>query len=108
MPFETRRSRSVGCAAKSRDSTECFIRQHPQETDRVGSVYGLAILPLALGGFEQHISPPDGVLTAEQSRSIAATPAKVWARLLSTESNRPEEMDAAWDQVKLAEKAANK
>jgi hypothetical protein len=60
------------------------------------SVYGLAVLPLALGGFEQHISLPGGVLTAAQSRSIAATPAEVWARLLSTESIRPQEMDTAW------------
>lgn len=60
------------------------------------SVYGLAILPLILGGFEQHISLPDGVLSAAQSRSIAAPPAEVWARLLSTKAIRPEEMDAAW------------
>jgi hypothetical protein len=60
------------------------------------SLYGFAVLPLAFGAIEQHIALPDGVLTAEQSRSIAAPPAEVWARLLSTAAIRPEEMDAAW------------
>jgi hypothetical protein len=60
------------------------------------SIYGLAILPLTLGAFEQHISLPDTILAAEQSRSVAASPDKVWARLLSTEAIRPEEMDGAW------------
>jgi hypothetical protein len=60
------------------------------------AIYGLAILPVILGGFEQLLPLPDGVLTAERSRSIAAPPAEVWARLLSTEAIRPEEMDAAW------------
>ena len=45
------------------------------------SLYGFAVLPLAFGAIEQHIALPDGVLTAEQSRSIAAPPAEVWARL---------------------------
>jgi hypothetical protein len=60
------------------------------------SLYGFAVLPLVFGAIEQHIALPDGVLTAEQSRSIAASPAEVWARLLSTTAIRPEEMDAAW------------
>jgi hypothetical protein len=60
------------------------------------SIYGFALLPLTFGAFEQSFPLPDGVITAEQSRSIAASPGEVWARLLSTESIRPEEMNGAW------------
>jgi hypothetical protein len=69
----------------------CRLGRRPRN-----SVCGLAILPLILGGIEQHIPLPDEVSTAEQSRSIAATPDQVWSRLLSSEAIRPEEMDAAW------------
>jgi hypothetical protein len=69
----------------------CRRAQWPRKT-----IYGFAILPLILGGFEQQIPLPDNVSTAEESRVIAAPPREVWSRLLSTEAIRPEEMDAAW------------
>jgi uncharacterized protein YndB with AHSA1/START domain len=69
----------------------CRLGRRPRN-----SVYGLALLPLVLGGIEQHIPLPDSVSTVEQSRSIAATPEQVWARLLSTAAIRPQEMESAW------------
>jgi uncharacterized protein YndB with AHSA1/START domain len=69
----------------------CRLGRRPRN-----SVYGLAILPLVLGGIEQHIPLPDSISTSEQSRHIAATPEQVWARLLSTAAIRPQEMESAW------------
>jgi hypothetical protein len=60
------------------------------------SVFGFALLPLTLGALEQHIPLPDAVLTAERSRSVAASPSDVWLRLLSSKAIQPEEMDSAW------------
>lgn len=61
-----------------------------------GSLFGFAVLPLAFGAFEQRVPLPDDVLSAAESRAVAASPDEVWARLLSTSAIRPEEMGDAW------------
>lgn len=65
----------------------CRQKKWPRE-----SVYGFAVLPLALGGLEQHLPLPNTIQSAEQSRSVAAPPAAVWEHLLSAKSIRPDEM----------------
>ena len=60
------------------------------------SCFGLAILPVLMGGFEQHISLPSSISTVEQERYVAASPDAVWTRLLFSAAIKPEEMDSAW------------
>jgi hypothetical protein len=56
------------------------------------AVYGFAVLPLILGGFEQNLALPNTIITVQRSLHIAAPPANVWRQLLSAQTIQPAEM----------------
>ena len=59
-------------------------------------VYGFALLPLLLGGFEQHLPLPQTVLREERVLVVEAPAAVVWQQLLSARDIQAREMDHAW------------
>lgn len=60
------------------------------------AVYGLAALPLVLGGFEQRIPLPDAIHSAEVTRVVAAAPEQVWEQLAVARDIQPAEIGSAW------------
>lgn len=60
------------------------------------AVYGFALLPLLLGGFEQRLPLPQTVLREERVLAVAAPAAVVWQQLLSARDIQPDEMNQAW------------
>jgi hypothetical protein len=58
--------------------------------------YGIAALPLLMGGFEQHFPTPDVVRTVERTRLVAASPEQIWTHLTGAPDIRPEEIRDAW------------
>jgi hypothetical protein len=69
----------------------CRLTQWPRR-----GVYGIALLPLLLGGFEQRLPLPQTVLQEERVLVVAAPAAVVWHQLLSAKDIQPEEMNQAW------------
>jgi hypothetical protein len=59
-------------------------------------IYGIALLPLILGGFEQRLPLPQTVLREERVLVIEAPTTVVWQQLLSARDIQPEEMNQAW------------
>ena len=59
-------------------------------------VYGIAVLPLLLGGFEQRIPLPQTISRAERVLIVAAPATVVWQQLLSARDIQPAEMNRAW------------
>jgi hypothetical protein len=60
------------------------------------SVYGFALLPLLLGGFEQRLPLPQTVLREERVLLVSAPASVVWTQLLSARDIQPDEMNQAW------------
>jgi uncharacterized protein YndB with AHSA1/START domain len=60
------------------------------------SIYGIAVLPLVLGAFEQRVPLPSVISTAESVRLIAAPRERVWAQLLTADRIHPDEIGQAW------------
>jgi hypothetical protein len=69
----------------------CRLTQGPRH-----GLYGIALLPLIFGGFEQRLPLPQTVLSAERVVLIEAPPAVVWQQLLSARDIQPEEMNQGW------------
>lgn len=60
------------------------------------AVFGIAVLPLVLGGFEQHLPLPAEHRAIERSIFVAAAPERVWQALVDTRDIEPHEVGAAW------------
>lgn len=69
----------------------CRLTNRPRR-----SIYGIALLPLLLGGFEQRLPLPQTVLREERVLLVAAPATIVWKQLLSARDIEPEEMNQAW------------
>jgi hypothetical protein len=69
----------------------CRLTQGPRR-----GIYGIALLPLILGGFEQRLPLPQTVLREERVLIVEAPAAAVWQQLLSARDIQPEEMNQAW------------
>lgn len=59
-------------------------------------LYALAVLPLLLGGVEQHLPLPVEVHRVEQTRIVNASRERVWQQLENARDIRPDEVEAAW------------
>jgi hypothetical protein len=60
------------------------------------AVYGFALLPLLLGGFEQRLPLPQTVRREERVLMVAAPAGFIWQQLLSAQDIQPQEMNQAW------------
>jgi hypothetical protein len=60
------------------------------------AIYGVAGLPLLLGGFEQYIPVPQDVHSVERAYVVPAPPDKIWPQLVRAENIRPSEIGGAW------------
>ena len=60
------------------------------------TIYGLAVLPLIVGGLEQNLPLPQEVRSVERIRNVAASPEQVWAQLVLARDIRPDEIGTAW------------
>ncbi len=60
------------------------------------ALYGVTVLPIVMGGLEQHIPLPDREVTIEHARVVRASPADVWRQLENARDIGPEEVDRAW------------
>ncbi len=60
------------------------------------TMYGVAALPLLLGGFEQHLPVPQDVHSVERAYIVSASPERIWSQLVVAESIRPSEIGTAW------------
>jgi uncharacterized protein YndB with AHSA1/START domain len=69
----------------------CRATNWPRQT-----IYGLAVLPLALGGLEPYLPLPERVNTVERVRVVAASPEKIWRQLENARDIAPQEVDHAW------------
>lgn len=69
----------------------CRKTHWPRQT-----LYSVAVLPLVLGGLEQHLPLPDRERTIEHARIVNASPADVWRQLENARDIVPEEVDRAW------------
>jgi hypothetical protein len=59
-------------------------------------VYGFALLPLLLGGFEQRLPLPQALLREDRVLVVGAPAAVVWQQLLFARDIQAKEMDHAW------------
>jgi hypothetical protein len=69
----------------------CRLTMRPRRV-----LYCAAILPLAIGSFEQHIPLPDRLDMITRSRVVAATPEAIWTQLLDVPNIAPSEIGGAW------------
>lgn len=69
----------------------CRLTNWPKQ-----AVYGIAVLPLLLGGFEQHLPLPAKISTVERFAVIDATPENIWRHLENADAIQPSEVDRAW------------
>ena len=69
----------------------CRLTNWPKQ-----AVYSVAVLPLLLGGFEQHLSLPTTISTVERFVVIDATPENIWRHLENTDRIQPSEVESAW------------
>jgi hypothetical protein len=69
----------------------CRLTERPRR-----GAYGIVLLPLVLGGFEQRLPLPQTELREERGLFVAAPAAVVWQQLMSVRDIRPEEMNRAW------------
>lgn len=60
------------------------------------TVYGIAALPLLLGGFEQYLPVPQQVHRVERAYIVPASPERVWSQLVVAKNIRPGEIGEAW------------
>jgi hypothetical protein len=60
------------------------------------AIYGVAGLPLLLGGLEQYLPVPQQVHCVERSYLVPASPERVWSQLVVAKNIRPSEIGSAW------------
>jgi hypothetical protein len=60
------------------------------------TMYGVAALPLLLGGFEQYLPVPQDVHSTERARIVSASPERIWSQLIVAENIGPSEIGSAW------------
>lgn len=60
------------------------------------TIYGVAGLPLLLGGFEQYIPVSQDVRSVERAYIVSASPERIWSQLVVAENIRPNEIGSAW------------
>jgi len=60
------------------------------------AAYGVAALPLLLGGLEQYLPVPQEVRHVERSRLVPVRPDLIWPQLLVADHIRPDEIGSAW------------
>jgi hypothetical protein len=60
------------------------------------TIYGVAALPLLLGGFEQYLPVPQDVHSVERAYVVSASPERIWSQLVLAENIRPSEIGSAW------------
>lgn len=60
------------------------------------ALYSVAVMPLVLGGFEQHLPLPDREVTIEHARIVNASSADVWRQIENARDIVPEEVERAW------------
>ena len=61
-----------------------------------GSLYAIAVVPLLLGGLEQHLPLPQSILSEERVLFIPAPKEVVWHQLMTARDIQPTEMNEAW------------
>ena len=69
----------------------CRVTRWPKQ-----SIYGLAALPLVLGGLEPLVPLPERMSMVERTRVVAASPQAVWRQLENARDISPHEVDSAW------------
>ncbi len=69
----------------------CRLTRWPRHT-----LYSLTVLPLLLGGIEQHLPLPNHIGQVSHTVLIAASPAQVWSQLLDARDIEPDEIEGAW------------
>jgi hypothetical protein len=69
----------------------CRKTHWPRQT-----LYSVAVLPLVLGGLEQHLPLPNRERTIEHARIVNASSADVWRQLENARDIVPEEVERAW------------
>lgn len=69
----------------------CRKTHWPRQT-----LYSVAVLPLVLGGLEQHVPLPDRERTIEHARIVNASPADLWRQLENAPDIVPKEVERAW------------
>lgn len=69
----------------------CRVTNWPQR-----ALYGLGLLPLALGAVEPQWSLPEREHVLERSLLIQAPPERVWQEIHDARAIQPHEMEAAW------------
>lgn len=60
------------------------------------ATYSFAVLPLLLGGFEQHFEVPTRWDAVQRSVHIEASPTEVWSHIMRADAIRPEEVGHGW------------
>jgi hypothetical protein len=60
------------------------------------ALHGFAVLPLVLGGLEQHLPLPDRERTIEHARIVKASPTEIWRQLENPRDIAPGEVERAW------------
>jgi len=60
------------------------------------ALYSVGVLPLVLGGLEQHMPLPDRERTIEHARIVKASPADVWRQIENPRDIGPQEVEQAW------------
>lgn len=69
----------------------CRFTNWPRRT-----LYGVALLPLMLGAFEQRIPLPQQIDIAERRLLVDASPEQIWRFLETARDIKPEEVGSAW------------
>jgi hypothetical protein len=60
------------------------------------TIYGVAGLPLLLGGLEQYLPIPQDVHSVERTYIVSAAPEQIWPQLIRANNIRPSEIGGAW------------
>jgi hypothetical protein len=60
------------------------------------ALYGLAVLPLVLGGLEGGVETPSRLARIERTIVIRAAPETVWRQIMDAREIKPEEVGHAW------------
>src|SRR5262249_18933218 len=60
------------------------------------AIYGVAGLPLLLGGLEQYFPAPGDVHSVERAQIVSAPPDKIWPQLVRAKNILPSEIGGAW------------
>lgn len=60
------------------------------------TLYGIAVLPLTLGGLEAHVPTPSRLDNVERSIFIRSAPETVWREIMNARDIGPDEMNSAW------------